>query len=153
MSAWISRVLSTRRKTINGAPVIDVKADPGGGALHTSNQFSAPGDDALPLADDYALDVALARTGGVATVGYSDSKNTGQAGAGEKRIYARDSSGAVVAEVFLHGDGEVEAKNGAASITLAPDGTVTIGNSASSITFDPSGNITLTGAGFDWVSS
>jgi hypothetical protein len=118
----IARVLSFVRSLSNGAKVTDVKSDPGGGANTTAQHFAPAGDDSHPLDTDYTLLVPLPRSGGAAAVGYLDPSNTPKAEAGDKRIYARDSSGAVVAEVWLKNDGTALVSNGNGSIELAPDG-------------------------------
>lgn len=163
---WISRVLSSARRTIKGTPAVDVKADPGGGANVTPLLFLPPGDDARPLPDDFGLTVSTLRQGGAAHAGYQDAKNAGITAPGEKRIYARDSGGSVVAEIYLDGeggltlenntgsvsvdkDGNINADSGGASATLNNDGSLDVTDGTGSISMDGSGNIDLNGVIID----
>lgn len=119
----ITRLLSFVRTVANGAQVSDVKVDPGGGANITAQHFSAPGDDAHPLATDYAATIDVQRTGSEAAVGYVDPLNEPKAQAGDKRIYARDAStGAVIVEVWLQNNGTGTLSNDNGSVVLLPDG-------------------------------
>ena len=79
-----------------------------------------------------------ARQRGAAAVGYLDPKANQTAGAGEKRIYSRDGSGAQVAQVWLKADGTVVVNNSTGMITMAPAGTINLNG----VEIDPSGNIT-----------
>ena len=73
----------------------------------TATHFSSPGDDANPLPSDKVVIVSTGKSGGVAAVGYIDSKNPDKSESGEKRFYSRDSDGNVVAEVWMHNDGRI----------------------------------------------
>jgi hypothetical protein len=139
----LGRVLSFIRSIRNGAKLSDVKVDPGGGPNVTAEHFSAPGDDAYPLPGDYVVSVAIQRSGGSAIVGYLDPKNDQRAGAGEKRIYARDSEGASIVEMWLKNTGEAVLSNSNGSITLSPNGNIDIVGAAISIT---GSSITIMGA-------
>lgn len=120
----LGKLLSFMRSIRNGAKLSDVKIDPGGGPNVTAEHFSAPGDDAHPLPGDYIVQVAIQRSGGSAVVGYIDPKNDQKAEAGEKRIYARDSSGGCIVEFWLKATGEAKMVNGNGYITLGPDGEI-----------------------------
>ena len=121
----IAKILSFVRTLANGAKVSDVKVDPGGGANVTAQHFSSPGDDAHPLATDYAVTMEVQRTGGVAAVGYVDPINEPKALRGDKRTYARDAaSGEAVVEVWLQNDGTGTLSNSNGSAVLLPDGGV-----------------------------
>ncbi len=132
-----------------------IVADPGGGSNITANHFSPPGDDSQPLPDDYCVVSKSAKTGGGTVAGYYDAENLPKAGPGEKRIYARDSTGVLIVEVWLKSDGEAVILNGNGSITLSPGGDVKGLNGSGSfelqasgdfvvngVTIDPAGNIT-----------
>ena len=124
----------------------DVKADPGGGANVTAPHYSAPGDDSAPLPGDV---VAMSRSNGTGAehvTGYHDGKNDGIAKAGEKRIYARDPAGVVVAEVYLQGDGTILFKNASGAGTLNPDGSMTLNGAKVTLTGDV---ITASGVSLD----
>lgn len=153
---WIARVLSSTRRTRRGVPTTDVKSNPGGGANETAAQFQPAGDDARPLADDYAYTGALPRQGGAAHVGYQDASNAGKANPGEKRLYARDSGGAVVAEIYLQNDGSLTLENGAGSVSVAANGSISADSGGASAALnndktlsitDGTGMISMDGAG------
>jgi len=99
------------------------RVDAGGGDITEIPHFSAPGDDSHPLPDDYVAVIRTRGTGRSAAIGYVDGANAQQAAAGEKRIYARDSGGTVVVEVWLKNDGTATIKNDGGEFTLNPDGT------------------------------
>lgn len=122
----IGRLLSFARRTIDGAPVADAKIDPGGENARTVQHFAPAGDDSHPLPGDTVLAVEAGGSGEAQAVGYIDPVNPGEAGPGEKRLYARDADGNVVAQVWLKNDGElvVESTEGGAQVRVAPDGTV-----------------------------
>lgn len=152
----ITRVLSFTRAVRNSAKVSDTKANPGGGPNITAEHFAPPGDDSHPLASDYAYVAPTAQRGRYAAVGYVDPKSEPKARPGEKRIYARDESGAVVCEVWLKADGSGTLVNSQGSVTLAPDGATTITGPGGSVTHaadgstaaqNPKGSVTLSASG------
>lgn len=104
----------------------DVKVDRGSGDNVTSQHFGPSGDDSPPLPGDYAVLSNAAGTGRQSAVGYRDAKNDGEAAPGEKRIYARDASGAVIATVWINNAGEVSIFNNNGAFTLEPNGDVVI---------------------------
>lgn len=141
----LAKILSFVRTTRNGAPVSDVKTDPGGGANVTAEHFGPAGDDSSPLPGDFVYLGGVPRTGGRAALGYLDPGNTPQAGAGEKRIYARDpNTGAVAVELWLKNDGSAVLTNAAGSLTLDAAGNVACSGSltAAGVT-DSTQNVTL----------
>lgn len=139
----IGKILSFVRRTRNGAKVSDTTVDPGGGPNLTAEHFAPPGDDSHPLPGDFALLVPLRQTGRAAAGGYVDPKNEQLAAAGERRLYARDGSGNVVATVWIKNTGEVLVENDNASVTLGPDGSYTADNGAGSIQLQPGGNVVI----------
>lgn len=141
LTGLIGRVLSFVRVTRNGAQISDVKVNPGGGPNVTAEHFAPPGDDSHPLPTDYAYTAPTPQRGRQAAVGYVDPINTPQAQPGEKRIYARDSDGAVVVEVWLKNDGEATIFNENGTVTLSPDGTITAENGNGSVTLSADGSI------------
>lgn len=138
----IGRVLDFVRTQRNGAEVSEVKSNTGGGVNITSPHFGPTGDDSQPLPGDYVAHSAAPGQGRYNSVGYSDPVNAGVAGPGEKRIYSRDSSGAVVAEAWLKADGTVEIKNTQSSIVIGADGSVSI-DSAAECTINAVGKCTI----------
>jgi len=87
--------------------------------------FQSSGEDSPPLPNDNVALIDVQRQGGKSAVGVMDNKNTGVAVPGEKRIYARNTNGAVVAEFHLKGDGSFsltdKAGNYSFSINAAGD--------------------------------
>lgn len=122
----VAQVLSVERLQDDGGHGVDVKADPGGEAAVLAPMFADPGDDALPLPGDFVALEDSSGTGVEQATGFADVRNAGKAKPGEKRIYARSSSGAVKIELYLRGDGTLLIGNGKGAIELAADGTVTI---------------------------
>ena len=118
----IAKLLSFVRLTKNDANVSDVKVDPGAGANITAEHFAAPGDDSHPLPGDYVALNTDSGTGRESAIGYLDPLNEPKAASGEKRIYARNSDGEVVVEVWLKNTGEATIVNENGSVTLQPDG-------------------------------
>lgn len=123
----VARILSFFRTERNGIPVSDVTLDSGGGPNITGEHFADAGDDSFPLNTDKAVTTDIRRDGGEVPVGYLDTINIPKAEAGEKRIYGRDpNTGAVVNEIWLKADGEIEVSNIAGSITLKPTGEIEV---------------------------
>jgi len=168
-------LLSFLRTTKNNAKLSDVKVNPGGGANVTAEHFSAPGDDAHPLPGDYVALNSDSGTGRESAVGYLDPTNEPKALPGDKRIYARDGNGALIAEIWLKNTGEAVVSNDNGSVKLRADGgviTTTPGSTfdakedgsikgnndsgyfelavngdflVNNVTIDPSGNISTSG--------
>ncbi len=138
----LGKLLSFIRTLKNGAKLSDVKFDPGGGPNVTAEHFSAPGDDSHPLPGDYVIGVSIQRSGGSAVVGYLDPKNGQKAAAGDKRIYARNSAGAGIVELWLKNDGTAALENASGSVTLSPNGDITVDGAAITINGD---SITVNG--------
>lgn len=102
-------VQSFERVTDENGEAVEVKVDEVDGPLLTLEHFAPCGDDAPPLAGDFAAIKEATGTGTAQAVGYLDPKNRGKALGGEKRIYARDpDDGSVVAELWMHGDGSFD---------------------------------------------
>lgn len=133
----IASILSFSRIEQSGVKTSNVKINTGGGVNITAQHYSAPGDDSYPLETDFAAISSIPRRGGAIAIGYLDPLNTPKAQKGDKRIYARDSSGVVVAEVWLKNDNTILATNGSGSFELRPSGTIDLNG----VTIDPSGNI------------
>lgn len=140
----IGTVLSTERSTnSDGAKVTIVKFDAGGGDIQTGELFAPSGVDAPPLPGDSVEAVSGTRSGGHQVVGSIDPNNAGVADDGEHRTYGRDSSGAIVSEIWQKGDGSIEiTATGNVSIngvTIDP-----LGNIAGALNIDALGKITAT---------
>jgi hypothetical protein len=152
MAGRIAKILEFLRASRNGAQLAGVKVNPGGGANITGQHMADAGDDSQPLAGDYGAVLGIPRSRGAdgVLVGYVDIKNAGKAASGEKRIYSRDASGNVVAEVWLKNDGSVSIITPKTTITHAADGTITTTNNGGGfISMASSGVVTINGVTFD----
>lgn len=118
----IGRILSFVRAERNGARISDVKTDPGGGPNVTAEHFGPPGDDGRPLPGDYVYGAPSPQRGRYAAVGYADPVSEPKAQPGEKRIYARNADGEVVAELWLKNDGAIEGINANGQFALEAGG-------------------------------
>lgn len=136
---FIGKLLAFAQVTRNDATVSDATIDPGGGANVTGEHFTDPGDDSQPLPEDYVAGMNVRRSGGSVAVGYIDPASDQKAGPGEKRIYARDDSGASVVEVFLKNDGTAVLSNALGSLTLLANGTFNING----VTIDANGSVVI----------
>ena len=112
----VATVKKSDRSKVGEAQVLDVIIDPGGGALVTAPHFGAPGDDAKPLAGDKAVTVKSQGSGKEVVVGYLDEANEGISKNGERRIYARDSDGVIVADVHCKAGGNTTINAGTVSV-------------------------------------
>ncbi len=137
----LGRVLAFTRVVRNGAHVNDVKVTLGGEHNLTFDHFSAPGDDSHPLPDDYVIGDPSAQTGRYSAKGYVDPKNVPKANAGEKRIYARNSAGVEIVEIWLKADGTATMVNAQGSVTLSAAGAITLQNAVGSLTLSALGAI------------
>lgn len=119
-------IIASVVRVVRGATTVsEVRVDSGGSINATGEQYGPPGDDSQPLPGDVALlQRAEGTTGGYDTVGYIDPDNAPQSDPGERRLYARDTTGAIVATVWLKNDGTVLVENAAGSMELLPDGRV-----------------------------
>lgn len=80
---------------------------------HFSTIYGSPGDDSRPLIADSVAYIEGNNIGSKTAVGFVDTKNDPVSGDGERRLYSRDSVGAIVAIIFLKDDGTIEMNNGA----------------------------------------
>lgn len=119
----------------DGAPLVEVQVDAGGGELLTLEQVDPCGDDSPPLPGDYVAISESTGSGAARTAGFADPKNPGKALGGEKRLYARDAGGTPVAELWLKGNGDIAITSikGGSKITL------------NGVEIDQQGNITTPG--------
>ena len=131
----LTRLLSFSRRSEYSVGVVDS----GGQNNFTAEHFSDPGDDSQPLPDDYVVTVGVQRSGGQVAAGYVDLKNLQTAGPGEKRIYARDSTGAAINQVWLQSSGDIRINNGSGLIVMSANGTVNING----VTISAAGVVTV----------
>lgn len=113
---FLAKLLSFTRVTRNSANISDVKVDPGGGSNVVVEHYGPAGDDSHPLPSDAVACIRNSLHRATA-VGYADTVNEPAALAGEKRIYARDSSGAVITTLWLRNTGIIEV-NGVADYAV-----------------------------------
>ncbi len=144
MSA-VAKLLSFVRSVVVETKNNDVKVDLGGGDLRTLDHFADSGDDSFPLLSDYVQLVPQKGTGRSSAVGYLDPKNLQKSLVGEKRIYARNSDGVQVAEVWLENTGKVTIQNDLASSVVDSDGSVSCTNSNGSFVLQPDGDFVVNG--------
>lgn len=140
----ITKVLSVVDVVRNGLTLSDIKGDPGAGANQTSEHYGPAGDDSKPLPGDYYISEKIPGSGRGVAVGYLDPTNAPESGPGEKRLYSRDSGGAVVAEVWLKNDGTITAENDSVAAELKPDGSAIIDNGIGSHEIAADGTVTTT---------
>ncbi len=142
----IAKVLEFTRTVRNGAKVSDVKADPGGGDLQTSEHFQDANTDSVPLPDDYELLVKTQGTGRHSVAGYVDPKSVQASQPGEWRGYARDpETGEQVAQAWLKNDGTALLENDNGSYALNPDGSQTMQNANGYIKLLDNGTVDING--------
>lgn len=150
MVGLIARVTAFyRRVTARSARISYAKAAPGNEPALQAEHYGAPGDDAHPLAGDYAYLAPGPRTGRWAALGYLDSKSTPVAGPGDRRIYSRSEPGTKAAEVWCKADGTILARNDAVAVELAPDGSASLDNGSGSIELQSGGNVVINGVTID----
>lgn len=128
-------VVSTERVVDQGVHALEVKIDPGGGAIVTAEHFADVGSDSNPLPGDEVALESSSGAGSAQVSGYSDTRNAGTSQPGEKRIYARNAQGTVVAELWLKGNGDVDVRS------IASGGKITLNG----VEIDQQGNITAPG--------
>lgn len=145
----LGKLLSFLRTTRNGSNVSDAKVDTGGGFNLTLEHFSPAGEDAHPLPGDYVAILPIQATGRGVAVAYADPNNEQTAQPGEKRIYARDSSGAFVVELWLKADGSAVLTNGFGTVTLSADGAISGSNSNGSFELESGGDFVVNGVTID----
>jgi hypothetical protein len=124
----IAFVVSFERNNEDGENIADVKVDVGGGDVLLVEHFTPPGYDGVPLDGDYVATTSFPGGGEEVAVAYVDADNEPVAGAGEVRLYARDSTAAVVAHVYVKADGSIEISNDSGTMTLGADGKFNVNN-------------------------
>jgi hypothetical protein len=137
----ISIVRQFARTVVEGAYRTYVTHDPGYPDTNEAYVFGPSGEDSPPLPEDSVYLGDSPGAGRENALGYMDTRNEGVAEPGEKRMYARDPDGAIVATIWMQGDGTIFLSNGNGSIEMAPSGDVTING----VTIDTSGNISTDG--------
>ena len=131
----IAIVRSAARELRNSVSRLVVKSDSAGNVTSSPISFQAAGDDATPLPSDAVFTDESQGNGRPVALGFVDVKLAGVTSPGEKRIYARDAGGALVASIHLQNNGE---------ITITSTGTVVVNGAK----IDSSGKIE-TSAGVD----
>lgn len=136
---FIAKLKKFTRVSRDGVDLSDVEVDLGGGDLITSEHLEDAGVDSHPLVGDYAATLPIPRSGGQVVVGYFDPEYTPKAEPGEKIIYARDSNGALIVEVWLKNDGTAAIQNTNGTLTLRPDGSIHGQHAGGSFELKPDG--------------
>lgn len=104
----LGKVLQAIKETKRDVTVRVIKATMRAGENVLAELFGPAGDDSPPLPDDMGFFANNSQTGGRSCLGFIDQVNEPQALPGERRLYARDSSGNPVVVVWLKGDGTLE---------------------------------------------
>ncbi len=146
--AIISRILDTIRRVRYGANVTDVKVNKGSSITISAENYASAGDDANPLPNDYAILSEIPRIGTYASHGFIDPKNANITNPGEKRIYARDSSGTIKATIYLKNDGEIVIENDNVTATLSALGGFNVANNLGFIDLNATGLVSVNGFTF-----
>jgi hypothetical protein len=115
------------------------KIDKGGGYNNEAQHYAPAGDDSYPMPGDSAAAITTQGTGKIVVVGYVDLNNEQKAELGEKRIYARDSGGMGIVELWLKADGSAVIENHFVSISLLADGSINLNG----VTIDPTGAVSV----------
>ena len=74
----------------------------------TATIYSQPGEDSRPIPGDSMAFIHGDNIGGKVAVGFLDTVNAPVSSPGEKRLYSRNSSGAIQAIVYFREDGVLE---------------------------------------------
>lgn len=130
MSARLGTVVQVEQVP-KDVPTVEVQVEIGDESI-TAELLLGPGCDAMPLPGDEVLLSEGEGTGEMYAMAFGDSKNAGTAENGEHRIFARDTDGAVVCEVWCKKDGTVSIKTlkGDAAFEIKPDGGLNYNNGA-----------------------
>lgn len=149
----IATILQFIRRARGSAFWPALKVEDRKGDNNIVEMFQSAGDDSPPLPGDNVALIDSQRQGGRVAVGVIDHKNEGIAVAGEKRIYARDSAGAIVSELHLKGDGSfsINDKTGNYAFSIDASGNALLNCKTWSVV--ASGNITETSTGHEITSA
>jgi hypothetical protein len=150
---WIAKVLDYARRE---AGVQDVKAARFGDVAPpvTVQHLGPPGDDSPPLPGDRVGAFVVDGTGRAVAGGYGDPVNQGTAQPGEKRFYARNPSGEIVATITMDGEGNVSIANASGAFVILNDdgslnavvvGTAALSNGQGTFQLNPDGSFTING--------
>lgn len=115
--------------------VSEVKIDVGGGEVLLPPHFATPGTDSTPLPGDYVATTSAPGADRQAAVGYADPVNEQVAEAGETRIYARDTDGILICEIWLKKDGSIVVRNENGNFELKANGQFNV--NGGNLTVDP----------------
>lgn len=145
----LGKVLSFLRSAKRGLPASLVKSDTGAGLNRTPQHCSDAGEDSRPMPGDYAVLVPIEGTGKYVTVAYIDPVNEPVAEEGDRRTYARDSSGVAVVELWLKSDGSAVLSNINGSVTLGAGGSILGTNANGSFELEEGGDFVVNGVTID----
>ena len=104
-------ILAVERTLVDGIHSTDVRVDMGGGDIATADHVADIGDDSCPIPGiDLASVDEVSGEGNLIAGGYADPNNAPKTAPGEKRIYCRDETGALICELWLkHTEAVIEA--------------------------------------------
>lgn len=124
----IGNILEIKQTSSEGVESTDIKLDVGGGENITAPQAGPAGIDATPLETDLAITSSSPGDSGENVVGYVDPKNASK-GDGVY-LYARDASGAPIADIWVKTDGSVVITTQGVTIEATAAGAAEISNTA-----------------------
>jgi len=122
-----------------------------GDDIQTVQYMPLAGDDSPPMVEDLVAVVPIGPAFQVA-LGVRDSV-VPSAAVGEKRIYSRDASGAIIASAHLKADGAIALEGKDISLTLNADGTLEIANVLGAAELKADGSWDINGVLIDVVGN
>lgn len=129
MAGIVSRVIKAIRVELaNGDKVTDVQANTSANANLTPHLYLGPGEDSLPLPDDFCMLIPTKQSGVYSVVGFLDPQANQFAQPGEKRVYSRDEDGNETASIWLKQSGDIVAENEKCLFELLSDGSIALKN-------------------------
>jgi len=125
-----------------------LKVDLNSNNIVSTWHFQPAGDDAPPLITDKAFVSETKGADAFASLGFYDTKNSGVAEKGEKRIFSRGSDGLKIAEIYLKKDGSINISGGSGTIHIKTSGEIELSNGSGNIKLTPGGKLEINGADF-----
>lgn len=131
----LATILRIEREDEDGDKALFAVVDMGGDSNLTAELMQPAGDDSIPLPGDTAILVEIVGSGSMGAVAFTDAKNESKAQDGERRTFARDADGNMVAEIWAKRDGTIKISSLASGSKINLNG----------VEIDQDGNITVPG--------